>query len=228
MPNLTPAEAIEIQHRLQAQITLEPRLTHINYIAGADVSLNRFSNTAYAGFIVLSYPQLKPVAHALAVAEINFPYIPGLLSFREIPVLKKAWELLPRRPDLVVLDGQGIAHPRRLGLASHFGLEFDIPTIGNAKNLLYGTFSIPAVTAGSSTAILDPKTGSELGFAVRTQTNRKPIIVSPGYAVSLEQAKAITLSCVRMYRIPEPTRLAHNLVNDFRTGTITETVKIYE
>jgi deoxyribonuclease V len=219
--NVSPKEAVEIQKKLQNKVKLQPlemTLGHkIRTIAGADISFNRFEDDVYAGFIVLSYPDLKEIARSLVKSTATFPYIPGLLSFREIPSLLEAWEKLQTKPDLVVVDGQGIAHPRRLGIASHFGIIANVPTIGSAKSLLTGTFDEPAASAGSLSSIHDRYKPDEIiGAAIRTKVRSKPIIVSPGHLITMEESISIMLECGRGYRIPEPTRLAHEMVNEFR------------
>lgn len=218
--DLPPKEAIALQKALRDSIRLEPLKKEIRTIGGADVSLNRFGKTAYAGVIVLSFPDLQVIDYATSKAEIGFPYIPGLLSFREIPALLSAYEKLRIKPDLLMADGQGIAHPRRLGIASHFGLLIDRPTIGAAKSLLTGAFEEPAAEAGSIALIHDRKTDETIGAAVRTKHKVKPMIVSPGHLVTLEEAAAIVLRSTRGYRLPEPTRLAHELVNRARRGEL--------
>lgn len=224
--NVTPKEAVAIQKELQSKIIIEEYSGEIKTIAGADISLNMFSDIAYAGIIVLSYPDLIPIGHAVVKSKINFPYIPGLLSFREIPALMKAWNILKKKnliPDILVVDGQGTAHPRGMGIASHFGYLLNHPTIGCAKSILYGTHNELPETPGSVEYLLDTHHPEKtIGALVRTKQRTKPIIVSPGYKIDLEQSIEIMKNCGRGYRIPEPTRLAHNLVNDFRTGKITE------
>jgi deoxyribonuclease V len=218
--HVSPAEAREIQKGLQEQVRVEPLKKEVTTIAGADISTEWHGSTAYAGFVVLSYPDLTPVNHALAQYELNFPYIPGLLSFREIPALLEAWEKLATKPDLVMIDGHGIAHPRRLGIATHFGLVADVPTIGVAKHVLTGNFTEPNQAAGSHSHLKDPKTGEVIGAVVRTKVNTKPVFVSPGYRTSLEDAIRFTLAATRDYKLPETTRQAHNLVNAFRRGEL--------
>jgi len=225
--NVTPKEAIAIQHELRKKLSQEPMGKMPRLIAGADVSLNLYSTTIYAGIIVLSFPEFKVVDHTLFKGETKFPYIPGLLSFREIPALLECWNKLKTKPDMVMVDGHGIAHPRRLGIAAHFGVLADVPTLGCAKNILYGDYELPAPEAGSfSEIVVDAdKTGGtneheRLGYAFRSKKNVKPVFISPGHKMSLEESLAIAKECVRGYRLPEPTRQAHLLVNQFRTGEI--------
>lgn len=216
--NLAPKAAIELQKTLREKIRLEPLKTKVKTIGGADVSLNRFGKVAFAGIIVLSYPELVVVDQATVETPIEFPYIPGLLSFREIPALLLAYDKLKTKPDLLMMDGQGIAHPRRLGIATHFGLFIDRPTIGAAKSLLTGAFDDPPLEAGHHTFIHDRKTNEVIGAAVRTKNKVKPMIISPGHLITLEESIAWVLNTTNGYRLPEPTRQAHELVNQARRG----------
>lgn len=224
--NLTPAQAVALQRQLVTQLQQTPLAQPPVTIAGADVSFNKYSPTVFAGIIVLSFPQCVPLAYACVREDIAFPYIPGLLSFREIPPLLKAWEMLPLRPDVVMVDGHGIAHPRRMGIAAHFGLVAGIPSLGAAKKLLYGNYTEPDITAGSSAAITVPGSGEILGMALRTKNKIKPMLVSPGHLMSVNDAIEITLQTIRGYRLPEPTRQAHLLVNAFRKGELGQEEKI--
>lgn len=210
----------KVQEALRGKLRAVPLPKRIRYVAGADVSFNKFEKDVYAGIIVLSYPDLVPVERAVVKTEVDFPYIPGYLSFREIPPLMKCWKLLKKKPDLVVVDGHGIAHPRRLGIAAHFGLATGTPTVGAAKNILYGTYDEPDSKKDSFSYIHDPKTGERIGTALRTKDKVKPMLVSPGHLATVGGALEIAKTLVRRHKLPEPTRLAHNLVNDFRTGKI--------
>lgn len=226
--NVTAKEAIEIQKQLRDQVKIQPfgDFKNIAYIAGADVSMNLYSTTVYAGFVVLAYPTLEIVAHAVVQDETHFPYIPGLLSFREIPSLLKAWDKLKQEspkfiPDIIVVDGIGIAHPRRLGIASHLGVVIDKPTIGCAKSVLTGVYDEPAFEAGSFSYLYDKSNGEEIiGAALRTKTigDRavEPVFISPGNNINLEDSLLLMKSCVRKHRLPEPTRQAHEVVNEYR------------
>jgi deoxyribonuclease V len=215
----TAKEAIEIQKRMKGEVSLGPLEKPIRTIAGADVSLERFGTDLYAGIVVLSYPDLQVVSYAVAKAKVTFPYVPGLLSFREIPGLLLCLEKLKIRPDLIMVDGQGIAHPRRLGIASHLGVLAKIPTIGCAKSRLYGKHDEPD-EAGEARELRDPHTDELLGYALRSKERSNPLIVSPGYGISAKESLDVVKSCLRGYRLPEPTRLAHELVNKFRRGEI--------
>lgn len=220
--DLTPDQAIELQKELWERIKLEPLQKPVDFIGGADISFNLYTDTVYAGIVILRLSDLKIVAYALAQSEVKFPYVPGLLSFREIPPLLNAWEMLQLKPDVLVMDGQGIAHPRRLGIASHFGLLTDCPTIGCAKNILYGNFETPELEAGSKSPIIDKKTGETIGYALRTKNKTNPVFISPGNKITLEESVNLVMKCVTKYRIPEPTRQAHLLVNKFRRGELQE------
>ena len=215
-------EARKIQAELREALVAQPLPEHIRTVAGADVSFNKFEKDVYAGIIVLSYPDLVPIEHAVVKMEVNFPYVPGFLSFREIPPLLACWEKLKTKPDVIVVDGHGIAHPRRLGIAAHFGLMVGKPTIGAAKNMLYGYNDPVPETPGLYSYIIDQKNGEKLGVAMRTKNKVKPMLFSPGNLADVESTIAFMKTLVRKYRLPEPTRRAHELVNKFRTGEITE------
>ena len=219
-------EAIAIQRELRNKIQLAPLKQPITYIAGADISFNRGSNVFYAGFIVFKYPSMKVCGHSLVVSESTFPYIPGLLSFRELPALLAAWHQMPLKPDVVLMDGHGIAHPRRLGIASHFGLWVDKPTIGCAKAMLVGIHGTLDQTAGSSTIIYDRH--ETIGMALRTRDRIKPVYISAGNLLTLDDAVSITRQCVIKHRLPEPTRQAHLLVNQLRKGEIEAGILAYD
>ncbi len=216
--DVTPEEAIKIQNELRGLVKVESLKKEIRYIAGADISFDKGSNIVYAGIIILKFPELEEIDRSLVITEVNFPYIPGLLSFRESPALIKAWEKIKVEPDVVVIDGQGIAHPRRFGIASHFGVLVDKPTIGCAKSLLVGKYDEPGEKAGSYSYLYD--SGEIIGAVLRTRDNVQPVFVSVGHKITLEESIKIILQNVRGFRIPEPTRQAHNLVNALRRGEI--------
>lgn len=205
-------KAVELQQKLRNRVKLAPLKRELKIIAGCDVSLNLFGKDLYAGVIVLSFPKLTVLEEATVKIKTDFPYIPGLLSFREAPGILKCLEKLSRKPDVLIADGQGIAHPRRLGLASHIGVLSGIPTIGCAKSMLYGKVHLPDVV-GETREITDPKNGEIIGEALLTKARSKPLIISPGHLVTLQDSVQIVRACVRGYRLPEPTRLAHLLVN---------------
>jgi deoxyribonuclease V len=213
---VSPKEAIAMQRELAQKVRLIPLARTPKRIGGCDVSMNRFATEGFAGFVTLSYPELRVEDHSVVKDAIPMPYIPGLLSFREIPMLMKAWEKLQVKPDVLMADGIGIAHPRRLGIASHLGILLGIPTIGCAKSVLTGVYEEPAPAKGSRTYLIDAKTGEKIGAALRTKDRVNPVFISPGHLITIDEAADIALSCVRGYRLPEPTRLAHNAVNEYR------------
>lgn len=207
--NATPAEGIEIQKRLRALVRRSWDGRAIELVAGADVHFPA-KGMARGALAVLSYPGFELVDSSVFDGPCAFPYVPGLLSFREIPSLLEAWRKLRRRPDLILCDGQGIAHPRGFGLASHLGLVLGVPTIGCAKSPLFGRFEEPGPNRGDEARIVDPK-GRTIGSVLRTRDRTRPLYVSVGHLVSLRKAVSIVLSCAGRYRIPEPLRRAHRL-----------------
>lgn len=213
---LTPREAVELQKRLRASVRVEPLKKRVETIAGADISFNKFDPTIYTGIVVLRLPTLEVVEEVGLVSETKFPYVPGLLSFRESPSVLEAWAKLKTEPDAVMFDGQGIAHPRRVGIASHVGLIVNRPTLGCAKSVLVGRFEEPGEQRGSWSPMIDK--GETIGAALRTKTRVQPIYVSPGHLIDLAGAIELTLQCDGGYRQPEPTRRAHLLVNALRRG----------
>ena len=223
--SVSPTEALSIQHDLKSRVKIQAFEQPVRLIAGADISYNRGSDTFYAGIVLLDYQTLQVVMHSLVVTKAPFPYVPGLLSFREIPALLKAWQQLDVLPDITMLDGHGIAHPRRLGIASHFGLWVEKPTIGCAKKLLTGMHESPPSEAPAKALLYDKK--DTVGYALRSRSKVKPIYVSPGHLTDMDSAVRIALHCVTRYRIPEPTRQAHHLVNRFRRGEEEAGVKEY-
>ncbi|MEI6315562.1 MAG: deoxyribonuclease V, partial [Syntrophus sp. (in: bacteria)] len=211
--DVTYEEAVSIQNTLKKQLILHDgvKIGQLHIIAGADISYGRNSDLFFAAVVVLSYPDMEPIEEAHAIEKISFPYIPGMLSFREGPVLLKAFENLHQAPDLVMFDGQGIAHPRGVGLAAHLGLFLDIPAIGCAKSRLCGEHREPGPLPGDHEDLLHQ--GQVIGSALRTKTRVRPVFVSPGHRISLERSREITLECCRGYRLPEPVRQAHLAVN---------------
>jgi deoxyribonuclease V len=205
--DVTIDQALQIQHDLANEIIKDNYLSTLKLVAGVDVSVNRLSE-ATAAVIVLDYPELTIREKSVVKGSVEFPYIPGLLSFREVPLTLQACEKLKLQPDLVMVDGQGIAHPRGIGLASHLGLFLDIPSIGCAKSSLYGYYEEPDKTAGSYTLIRD-KQGNTLGAVLRTKSNTRPLFISIGHKIDLSSAINWVIQCCRGYRLPEPTRLAH-------------------
>jgi len=220
--NVSPKEAIAIQKELREQVRLTPLTKPVTLVGGADVSMNRFAKEGFAGFVTLSYPELALVGHAVVKDTIPFPYIPGLLSFREIPMLLKAWKALTPKPQVLIVDGMGIAHPRRLGIATHLGLELGIPTIGCGKSILVGTYDEPLNERGAYSHLTYQ--GEVIGAVLRTKMNVKPVIVSPGHLITLEESIELVLASSLRHRLPEPTRLAHNTVNEYRVRDASSTL----
>ncbi len=216
--NLSPRDAVALQQSLRAQVRLQTPPRRLRTVAGADISFNKDDETIYAGIVVLRLPELVTVEEVGVVTQTKFPYVPGLLSFREAPAILEAWEKLRAAPDAVMFDGQGIAHPRRFGIASHVGLWLDRPTWGCAKSLLTGRYEEPAPARGSRSPLMDK--GETVGAVLRTKDNVSPVYVSPGHWLDLETAVDLTLRCGGGYRVPEPTRRAHLLVNALRRGEV--------
>ncbi|MEJ7576655.1 MAG: deoxyribonuclease V [Pyrinomonadaceae bacterium] len=214
--NLKPREAVELQKSLRERVRIEPLAREVKTIAGADISFNKFSETVYAGLVVLLLDTLETIEEVGVVSETKFSYVPGLLSFREAPSVLEAWAKLKSEPDAVMFDGQGIAHPRRVGIASHVGLIINRPTFGCAKSVLVGRSEEPPSERGTWTNLVDK--GETVGVALRTKRNVQPIFVSPGHLIDLAGAIDLTLWCDGGYRQPEPTRRAHLLVNRLRRG----------
>ena len=204
--NVMPEEARRLQNELRTQVVGTDRFGTINTVAGVDIGLKK--DIALASVVVLNFPELRIVDSVVTESPVRFPYIPGLLSFREIPPLLTAFDQLQTEPDLVIVDGQGIAHPRRFGLASHLGLILDKPTIGCAKSRLWGRYEEPESEQGSYTYLMDKE--EVIGAAVRTRRNVRVVYVSIGHRISLDSARTWTLACCRGYRLPETTRYAHN------------------
>jgi deoxyribonuclease V len=214
--NLSPREAIQMQQSLRERVLVQPLDRAIETIAGCDISFNKYSTTLYAGIVVLRLATLETIEEVSAVSETKFPYVPGLLSFREAPALLEAWAKLQTEPDAVMFDGQGLAHPRRLGIASHAGLLLERPTVGCAKSVLVGKFDEPEASRGSWTPMMDK--GETVGAALRTKNKVQPVYISPGHLIDIDGAIDLALRCDGGYRVPEPTRRAHLLVNATRVA----------
>jgi len=209
---VTPLQAAAIQQDLRGNIIREDRFQTIHNVAGVDVGYSDDGKTSRAGVVVLSYPHLEGIDQAMALMPVSFPYIPGLLSFREIPVILGALEKLARLPDLLVCDGHGYAHPRRFGLACHLGLVTGLPSIGVAKSILVGEHAPLAPERGSQSELIHAD--EVIGLALRTRHGVRPVYVSTGHRISLETAASFVLTCSPKYRLPEPIRLAHRLASD--------------
>jgi deoxyribonuclease V len=212
--NLTPTEAVALQRRLAKEVDARTPLTRCDLIAGADVSHSRFSNTIYAGVVVLRMGDLSLVERQGVVTTTTFPYVPGLLSFRETPALLQAFAKVQNVPDAVMVDGHGYAHPRRCGFACHIGLWLRLPALGCAKSRLTGEFKPPGVRPGSVSPLVDHE--EVIGQVVRTKKNVKPVFASVGNQIDLPTSVELILTTCRGYRIPEPTRQAHLYVNEIR------------
>jgi deoxyribonuclease V len=212
--DLDPAQARALQRELATRVDTTRVLSPFETVGGADVSYNKFDPQLHAAVVVLRADTLDLIERSGVVAEATFPYVPGLLSFREAPAVIAAFRKLKVRPDILICDGQGIAHPRRLGLASHLGLWLELPTIGCAKSWLFGKYQEPGPERGAWCPLSD---GDEtIGAVLRTRSRVKPLYVSPGHLCDLDGAIAAVLATSRTYRLPFPTRLAHNYVNELR------------
>jgi deoxyribonuclease V len=206
---VTTARAREIQLELAGRVSREGRVENPRLVGGLDISVNRFAKTGAAAAVVLSFPALELLETSVVTGPIEFPYVPGLLSFREAPLTLAACEKLSLTPDVFLVDGQGVAHPRRLGIAAHLGLCLGVPTIGCAKSRLIGAYEEPGRAAGSRVDLIDDDSGEIIGAVLRTRTGVKPVYVSVGHHIDLPSAVSLVLGCCRGYRLPEPARLAH-------------------
>jgi deoxyribonuclease V len=209
--DLTPGEARQVQERLRSRVEASDRVAVPARVAGVDVGIDRGAQRSRAAVAVLSWPGLELLEHARAERAVEFPYVPGLLSFRELPVVLTALGRLEELPDLILCDGQGFAHPRRFGLACHLGVVCDLPTIGVAKSRLIGTCDEPGPRRGSRTPLLDG--GEIIGTVLRTRTGVRPVFVSVGHRVGLQTAVELVLQAAPRYRLPETTRWAHCLAS---------------
>lgn len=222
--DLTPGQAIALQKQLAERVLLGSALpASLNTVAGVDVSYQIHGKVFHAAVVVHDYGSLEHVETVTASGECSFPYVPGLLSFRELPILLQAFTRLETVPDVILADAQGVAHPRRMGLACHLGLWLELPTIGCAKSRLCGEHEEPGSTKGCWMPLVDD--GEEIGRVVRTRAGVKPLYVSPGHKVGFDAALDIVLHCSRGYRLPEPTRQAHLLSNRVRSEREARSVK---
>ena len=209
---LSPTEAMELQERLRDKVVEEGSpLPPRGWVAGADCSTRKGESVGVGAIVVMSFPELEVVETALHRGEVSMPYIPGLLSFRELPLLLGAFGKLKTRPHVIIVDGNGIAHPRGLGIASHLGITLGVPTIGCAKSRLLGEHGEPGVEKGD--VAVWTHQGRQIGAVLRTRRGVKPVYVSVGHMVSLEEATRIVLACATRYRLPEPVRAAHKAVS---------------
>jgi deoxyribonuclease V len=215
--NLSCKEAIEIQRQLASQVRFTAMKKRPKIIAGLDCAFSKDSKRIFASAVVIDLSDFSIIETATAIRKVGFPYIPGLLSFREAPACIDAIEKLKSTPDCFIVDGQGIAHPRRLGIASHIGLLIDKPAIGCAKSRLIGTFDEPGSKKGSFSPLVD--SDEEIGVVLRTRTDVKPVFVSVGHKCTLDDAISVVLQCTTRYRLPEPSRLAHQLVGQTKLSS---------
>lgn len=216
--NFSPKEAVQFQKEMVSKKIIAPIGKPIKYIGGADIAYNKESDEIYTGIIILDYETMEIVAHSTIIDKMTFPYVPGLLSFREIPSYLKVWDQLPIKPDVLVMDGHGIAHPRRVGAATHFGILTNTPTMGCGKKILVGKFENLGEKKGDFAELIDKN--ELIGYAFRTVDDVKPVYISPGHLCDFEDCKRIALQGSRGVRIPEPTRQADILVNALRRGDI--------
>lgn len=212
--DVDPKQAIDIQRMISRKVVASDSFSEIKTVAGADVSFNKGEDVGYAGVVVMAYPDLKVIETKCVQMRITFPYVPGLLAFREAPLLLSAFKLIEQEPDLVIFDGQGLAHQRRAGIASHIGVLLDKPSIGCAKTRLVGEYVEPELVRGSYSDLVH--NGQVVGAVLCTKDGVEPVFVSAGHLVGLKTAIGFVLSCSNGYRLPEPTRQAHLTVNDYR------------
>lgn len=212
--NVTVEQAKTIQLELQGKIRLQKLVSPVRFMAGCDVSYSKKVELCFAAVTVFKLPELTIIEQVQSLGTINFPYVPGYLTFREAPVLLKAFEKLENVPELVLFDGQGIAHPRQMGLAAHLGLILNLPSIGCAKSMLIGNFEQPEDIQGSWTKLIHHE--KVIGAVVKTRDRVKPLFVSPGFKITIDQAIEWVLRACTKYRIPEPIRTSHIAVNQLR------------
>ena len=213
--NITPKLAIEIQYELQKRISFKNSPNKVHLIAGADASFSKAKELIHGAVSIFSFPEMELIESKTATLPLSFPYIPGLLSFREGPVLLECFRQIKNIPDIILFDGQGIMHPRKMGIATHLGILLDKSTIGCAKSYLYGEFMPPANSKGSFEYVRD-KNKKIIGACLRTRKDVKPIFVSIGNKISLSKASDIVLRCTKKYRIPELLRYAHRFAGEVK------------
>lgn len=215
--DVTPREAVQIQQQVRDKVVTGGRVPQPKLVAGADCAFDTRAERMHVAVVVLSFPDLEPVETVTLSDRVRFPYVPGLLSFRETPALLRAFARLRHEPDVLFVDGQGLAHPRSAGIACHLGVLLDRPTIGCAKSLLVGVYKEPARRRGS-VSHLRSREGRVIGAALRTRDRVQPVFVSIGHRISLARAIALTLACGKGCRVPEPTRLADLLAEQAKRG----------
>jgi deoxyribonuclease V len=202
-------DAVLIQQEMRDYVRISNDFTTVKYIAGIDVGYDLQTNTSKAALVIMDIDGLLPLETVIATDPTPFPYIPGLLSFREAPVIIKALEQVKKKPDMIFIDGQGIAHPRGLGIASHIGVLTGYPSIGVAKSVLCGSYKEPGAKKGQSSPLIYK--GHKIGTVMRSRDNVKPLFISPGHKISHESAVDFVQRCLTRYRLPEPTRIADKL-----------------
>jgi deoxyribonuclease V len=202
----TILEAKGVQENLRSRLRIVNDFGVLTTIAGVDVGYDKASNLAHASIVLLSYPELQVLRMEQAFVPVHFPYVPGFLSFREIPSILAAIGKLPYMPSLFMVDGQGIAHPRRVGIAAHLGMFLDVPSIGVAKSHLVGEFNRPGASKGETCKLIDK--GEWIGMVLCNKDNTNPLFISPGHRIDILTSVKITMECTTKYRLPEPTRLA--------------------
>ncbi len=209
--NVSIAEAKKLQLKLSQQVSLKDQFKTPRIIAGVDVGFEQNGKITRAAIAVLKYPDLQLIDKSVARTQTVFPYVPGYLSFRELPAVLQALDVLKTIPDMFLCDGQGIAHPRRFGIACHLGVLTDIPSIGVAKSRLIGTYKEPGPVKGEQSELFDKE--DQIGIVLRTRTRVKPLFISPGHRISISSAAQWVLNCTTRYRLPETTRQAHRLAS---------------
>jgi deoxyribonuclease V len=219
--DISISDAIRLQKDISGEIISKGRPKRINTVAGVDLSYEKLSSTGFCSIVVLTFPSMERIKIISGHDKVIFPYVPGLLSFREGPLFLKTFGKLKEKPDLIIFDGQGIAHPRKLGLASHMGYILGLPSIGCAKSRLYGIYDEPGPKKGDKSYLY----GAEkmmIGTVLRTKDNIKPLFISPGHLVGIDEAADIIMQCVRGFRVPEPTRLADIEVALYKKSILNE------
>jgi deoxyribonuclease V len=214
--DITPRQAMRIQEDLRSRVVLKNEFGDLKVIAGADVALDKKRGQGYAGAIAYAFPELGEIERQGATGPLHFPYVPGLLAFREAPILLEALEALKVEPDLIIFDGQGRAHPRRMGIATHMGILLDTPTIGCAKSRLIGTHGDVGPEVGDYASLSHEN--QVVGAVLRTRRGIRPIFVSPGHKIDLPTSIAIIMKCLDGYRVPKPTRKADHYVGAIKGG----------
>ncbi len=208
--DLEPSKAVEVQNRMRERLVLEWDGRKVVTIGGIDVSYR--AGKGFAAIVVMRFPELIPVEGLTAQVGVGFPYIPGLLAFREAPAVIAAWSKVTTKPDLLMFDAHGIAHPRGIGLASHLGLWFGIPSIGVAKSRLYGHHKLVGLNRGEAVELIDENDPTRvIGTVLRTRTNVKPVYVTPGHLIDVPNSARFVMACCTRYRLPEPTRWADKI-----------------